>query len=329
MTHTDTPLTAPFPYFGGKSRAASLIWSRFGASTLKCYAEPFLGSAAVFLQAPAEFRGQVTLNDKDGLLVNFWRAVVRHPDEVAEAATQPVFEADLHARHATLVNARERLTARLMGDPDYCEPKLAGWWAWGACVWIGGKWCSGNGPWNIGPDEEGFPVLQRFDGDVGVCRQLPHLGGAGKGVCRKLQSPDGDRLEWVTSWLRRLQCAFRDARVACGSWERICTPSTLTYFGTCAVLLDPPYSQTDAVYAVDDNSIAHEVRKWCIENGGNPLLRIALCGHAGEHEELERLGWAVATWKKLAGYSAKIRGGDDRERIWFSPHCIPSAEDLL
>ncbi len=32
-------IKSPFPYFGGKSRAASLVWPRFGA--VKNYVEPF------------------------------------------------------------------------------------------------------------------------------------------------------------------------------------------------------------------------------------------------------------------------------------------------
>jgi hypothetical protein len=37
----------------------------------------------------------------------------------------------------------------LHADPDYFDAKIAGWWCWGACAWIGTGWCSGEGPWNI------------------------------------------------------------------------------------------------------------------------------------------------------------------------------------
>ncbi len=40
-------LKAPFPWFGGKSRAAELIWSRLG--DVSNYVEPFAGSLAVLL----------------------------------------------------------------------------------------------------------------------------------------------------------------------------------------------------------------------------------------------------------------------------------------
>jgi DNA adenine methylase len=321
---------APFPWFGGKSRAALLIWSRLGADCGN-YVEPFLGSAAVWLARPAEYSGWVTLNDLDGLLVNFWRSVRLHPDATAEAAAQPVFEADLHARHLALVRGKGTLTARLCADPDYCEPTLAGWWAWGACVWIGGGWCSGDGPWTAAPDEEGVPVLVN-NGGTGVNRQLIQLDGWGTKLVSSHDkgSTNAEKLAWVQSWFRELQDHFREARVACGSWERICSPGSMTRNGICAVVMDPPYSQTGAVYAEDSSTVAHDVRAWCKANGGNPKLRIALCGHDGEHNELTAHGWSVETWHKAGGYQSKTLGKDERERIWFSPHCIkPHNPDLF
>lgn len=312
-------LTAPFPWFGGKSKAARLIWSRIGADCGN-YVEPFLGSCAVYLGRPAEFNGWATLNDLDGHVVNFWRSVVLHPEATARAACNPVFEADLHARHLRLVSERGRLSARLMADPHHCEPELAGWWAWGACVWIRGGWCDGTGPWTAQPDDEGVPVLTR-DGGAGVNRQLPHLGDGGTGVNRKLP---GDRMQWIADWFNDLSDSLRNARVACGSWERIMSDGIMTRNGPCGVVLDPPYSQTDAVYAADSSTVAHDVREWCIANGANPRLRIALCGHDTEHNSLEAMGWSVATWAKSGGY----QGADDRERIWFSPACVPEVREL-
>jgi len=53
------------------------------------------------------------------------------PEAVADAACWPVNECDLHARHLWLANNAGRMAARLMADPDYCEPRAAGWWIWG------------------------------------------------------------------------------------------------------------------------------------------------------------------------------------------------------
>ena len=40
-------LKAPFPWFGGKSRVADIVWDRFGK--VDNYVEPFFGSGAVLL----------------------------------------------------------------------------------------------------------------------------------------------------------------------------------------------------------------------------------------------------------------------------------------
>ena len=338
-------MNAPFPWFGGKSRAADLIWSRFG-SDCGNYVEPFFGSGAVLLNRPAEFDGWMTVNDLDANIANVWRSMRYAPGMVADAACMPVNEADLHARHLWLVNNVGRLAGRLMADPYYHEPEAAGWWIWGACVWIGSGWCAGDGPWYAEPDEEGVATftlgnggkgvnrqLPHLGGGMGVNRQLPHLGGGGRGVGVQKRLPrvaavpslvsanKPDRLAWITDWFAVLQSRLEGARICCGDWSRICSPGTMTRNGPCAVLLDPPYSLTGAVYANDSSTVSGDVREWCKANGSNPLLRVALCGHAGEgHEALEAMGWTVETWEKAGGY----QGADDRERIWFSPACIAS-----
>jgi hypothetical protein len=228
-----------------------------------------------------------------------------------------VNECDLHARHLWLVTNAAKLADRLMADPDYHEPRTAGWWIWGACSWIGSRWCAGDGPWHAEPDEDGIPALTLGDGGRGVNRQLPHLGDGGRGVNRKL--------EWLKEWFSELQAGMGEARVCCGDWERIMSPGTMARNGVAAVLLDPPYSLTGAVYAQDSNTVSGDVRAWCRANGGDPMLRIALCGHDGEHNELEAMGWAVETWDNGGGY----QGADDRERIWFSPACIKPERDQM
>ena len=43
-------MQAPFPWFGGKSKVAHLVWDRFGNTPN--YVEPFAGSLAVLLNRP-------------------------------------------------------------------------------------------------------------------------------------------------------------------------------------------------------------------------------------------------------------------------------------
>jgi site-specific DNA-adenine methylase len=171
---------SPFPYWGGKSDAAETVWGALG--DVSHYVEPFAGSLAALLRRPhpanrAHFTE--TVNDLDGLLVNAWRAIAQAPDEVAKHAAWPVSEADLMARHLSLVAWRnEKTLERLMADPDYFDAKMAGWWVWGTSCWIGSGWCTGNGPWVVGDDGR---ITKAKDGS-GVSRQIPHVSTSGQGI---------------------------------------------------------------------------------------------------------------------------------------------------
>ena len=312
---------------------AQEVWEAFG--DVRNYVEPFFGSGAVLLLRPQPFSGSESVNDKDGFLANFWRAIQSDPEATANFADWPVNENDLHARHIWLVPQRETLTARLEGDPNFFDPKIAGWWVWGICSWIGAGWCSGNGPWSI---EEGQLTDARKlphlgDAGMGVKRARPHLG-AGKGVNRQLPHlGDAGRGDAILSTFTELAERLRNVRVCCGDWTRVMGDSVTIKQGITGVFLDPPYADTAGrqkdLYSVDSSTVAHDVRKWAIANGDNPLLRIALCGYQGEHELPE--GWTCMEWKARGGYSSlghnRGRENASKERIWFSPHCIqPSTE---
>lgn len=191
-------LKAPFPWFGGKSRVAHLVWQAFG--DVDNYVEPFAGSLAVLLGRPAEHEKKVeTVNDLDGYLVNFWRAVKHDPEGVARYANNPVSEVDLMSRHMWLVRNGAELLERLFVDPEYYDVKAAGWWVWGISSWIGGGgWCYGDGPWCV---VDGRLVKVSSDQRVrGVWRQVPSLSrnqGINaqrvRGVRRILPSLSGNR----------------------------------------------------------------------------------------------------------------------------------------
>ena len=191
-------LKSPYPYFGGKARVADAVWARLGDPVN--YIEPFCGSLAVALgrKTPARIE---TFNDLDCYLANFWRAIKADPVAVARFAKWPVNEADLHSRHRWLVGyerpepfvpprfertglLREAYLAGYLGtarsyadafrekmrhDPDYYDPKLAGWWVWGLCCWIGGGWCKVD---EVGGSKPGSKIPDISGKD----------GGSGKGV---------------------------------------------------------------------------------------------------------------------------------------------------
>ena len=312
------PLTAPFTYFGGKRRAVDLVWHALG---IECrnYVEPFFGSGAMLLGAPKPlYRRTETVNDLDCMIANFWRAVRAEPEAVARYAANPVIEADLHARHGWLLNQKPVLR-ELMEHPDRYDAKIAGWWLWGAGCSIGDGWCSGSGAWRL--NESG--VIVKKEGGDGFSKQLPRLG-TGAGI--HSTGGDGDRIGFVTRWMCELQERLADVRVTCGDWSRLMGKSVTTENYLTAVFLDPPYERGDFQYGDGtDRSVAHDVRVWCAANGDNDLLRIALCGHDGDHDELLALGWDKRYWKAQNGYARKSELWKG-EAIWFSPHCNkPSA----
>jgi len=274
-----------------------------------------------------------TVNDKDGFVANFWRAVQSAPDEVAHYSDWPSNENDLHARHAWLVGVKESLRARLEGDPEWYDAKIAGWWCWGMSCWIGGGFCSGEGPWCVREDADGVCRLVREVSDgPGVKRQRLHLSCAGKGVQRRLDANSGDSeaANGIYQWMRALAGRLGRVRVCCGDWSRVCGPMVTVHHGLTAVFLDPPYSEAAGrdgeLYCEESMSVAHDVREWAIKWGGDPRMRIALCGYEGEHAM--PADWSVFAWKAHGGYAhrsrSKSRGKANakKERIWFSPHCM-------
>jgi DNA adenine methylase len=303
------PLKAPFPWFGGKSRVADLVWRRFGA--VPNYVEPFFGSGAVLL-GRGHFKGTETVNDKDAFLANFWRALQNDPDGVAHWADWPVSEADLLARHRWLDSQTEFVEA-MKADPNHYDCKIAGWWVWGLCSWIGSGWCRQRGDGN---QPEKIPHLG--DAGMGINRKLPHLGDAGRG-------------ELIASYFQRLAERLRDVRVACGEWDRVLSPACTLHHGLSGVFLDPPYTEGDLQYSAGGagGPLANAVKEWAVANGENPLLRIALCGYEGEHVMPEN--WQCVSWKARKGYQTTESGIADRarERIWFSPHCLNPQEELF
>ncbi len=213
-TTIDEPLKAPFPYFGGKKAVSDLVWQYLGDP--RNYVEPFAGSLAVLLRRPTV--GQIeTVNDANHFIVNFWRSVRADPEKVAYHADAPVTEADLHARHRYLMfseEARQSL-ARVAFDPEAFDAKLAGWWVWGQCCWIGAGWCTSAALRSGGSDSrEQIPELQHDSGTYGkgvvasaahkrFTEKLPLLNAdfdkAGTGIHAKLPAIDSRGMQGVHS----------------------------------------------------------------------------------------------------------------------------------
>lgn len=380
-------LIAPFPYFGGKRAVAHLIWPRLGPDVPN-YIEPFFGSGAVLLQRPGGAGKIETINDIDRYVANFWRAIKANPWAVAEWCDDPVNEADMHARHHWLVSQTD-FKERMHTDPDYYDAKIAGWWCWGICCWIGAGWCAE-------PNNRKHPKLdgigkgvhsQRGDGTKRQKRQLPDLSvsgtnglATGRGVhgargrernrdalvrphlssdvgvhslsamanlpalgndrgihgvsavpetylhaLRALQVPDAPP---CFRWFMMLMLRLRRVRVACGDYKRVLGRSVLGKGKNVggrrpvAVFFDPPYDpelRAKGLY-LNDTAVSHKVREWCLKNGNDPDIRIALCGYEGEHDMPD--DWEVVEWEGRRGYSKASNKNRKKERIWFNPSCL-------
>lgn len=339
----------PYPYMGGKSTVMPVIWQRFG--NVPNFIDPFFGGGSSILFRPHANYGTETVNDLNCYLSNFWRAVGAEPDKVAEYADAPVVECDLHARHLWLVT-RDKFRERLRVDPDYYDAKIAGWWVWGVCCWIGSGWCDEKKYGN----EVGYEIFLSGNAEIALLnqqrphlgnagmgvhrpsRKLPHLGDAGKGINRPSQkrpivAHSGHEIHRSSStdiytYMQQIQDRFRRVRVCCGDWRRVLGDSVTIKHGTTAILLDPPYShalRNNNLYA-NETDCSTEVREWAIANGDNPRLRIALCGYIDEHPMPNN--WECYRWKTSGGYGSQAKGASrgkdnaDKEAIWFSPHCL-------
>jgi DNA adenine methylase len=343
------PLKAPFPWYGGKSRAAPLIWEALG--NVPNLVIPFAGSLAELWGRPHAPQLE-TVNDLDCFIVNVWRALQADPAGVAQWCDFPVNEAQQHAVHTWLVEQRETFTARLMGDPEYYDAQIAGRWLYGICCWIGSGWCSGAGPWQS-VEGQFVHVAERQEQGVkrqrvhlgnqgrGVHRQHVHLENQGRGVYRKRfhlgQNGGGQGIhatqadgEDLYAWFEALQARLRSVRVCCGDWRRVLGPTVTFKHGLTGIVLDPPYSAEEGrdphLYAVDDLAVAHAVRAWSLEHGNHPLLRIVLCGYGEVHDELLAQGWRKVHWTANGGFSNQRKKGTNlnkyQETLWFSPRCL-------
>lgn len=328
----NTDLSAPFPYFGGKSAVAADVWAALGQP--KHYIEPFFGSGAVLLARP-NYRPGVHVEsvcDKDGFLANVWRALQKAPDEVACWCDWPVNHADLAARKARLIAEEPALLTALIADDEYCNPKLAGYWIWAASCWIGSELTSPGQIPHIGSGGEGVHALGQRphigDGGMGVhaLGKIPHIGDGGKGV----QEPYNTN---IYEWFRALSERLRHVRVVCGDWMRVCGGDWQDKIGTCGIFLDPPYGVKDrdtAVYHHDDSDVlAASAADWALTRGDRPSYRIVLAGYYEEHEQLLTSGWTAQRWSAPGGYSGTRRGDESlgsanrhRETLFLSPHCL-------
>ena len=294
-----TKLKAPFPYFGGKSKVARLVWDSLGS--VGHYLEPFFGSGAILLSRPHKPKVE-TVNDKDGFVANAWRGIKYAPKEVAKHCDWPVNHADLSARRKHLIKREKELLSKLISDHEYFDAELAGFWIWGMSCFISGG------------------LTNSISADV--IGKIPFLAKVGMGINKGCAGS-------LYDWFDLLSERFRNVRVVCGDWTQVCGGTWQDNMGICGVFFDPPYGVTDRadVYHCDDKAtVATAVNAWCLERGELERYRLVLAGYYEEHENLLQNGWTVKKWKATGGYSNQNKNGNanaEKEALFFSPYCIP------
>ncbi len=258
-------IAVPFPYYGGKGRVAEVVWRRFGNPDY--YYEPFAGGLGVLLarSSPGKYE---FISDADGFVTNFWRAAKYAPDDVAHYADDPPNSIELIARAYWLKKQEKVLLERVLGNPEYYDAQVAGWWAW----------CQSS---SINSNNDATLALGRHGG---IHRER--------------------RTDNLPDYVRGLSDRLNKVRIFHGDWTRLamCSLRNAKQRGKSAIFLDPPYTHRAGrqknLYAHDSLKVGHYVQRWALHAAG-PDLKVALCGYAGEYDMPP--SWEEIPWKSLYG----------------------------
>jgi hypothetical protein len=222
---------------------------------------------------------------------------------------------------------------------------MAGWWLWGVCVSIV-PFAAGTGPWTADNTGRLRKIDRKVEGksEQGVGGGIVNMANE-RGMLTPstwesgLAAENGEyhphTMPEVIRWFQWLSARLRHVRILYGDWSRLVTDGASKTLavrsgsGPVGVFLDPPYADTadrwDGIYATDDLTVAHNVKKWCADNGADPDRRIVFACYELEHDQqLAELGWTEHQWHTpgLGSSSGQLSGQQHRERLWASPHCL-------
>ena len=317
----------PIPYFGKKTKAASIVWKRLGR--VHTFIDPCCGSIAVPLLSPYGAPHREVLNDVLGHVCNFHRALRDYPARTARAADRPTVHQDLGAATELLRDAEGALTDKLFDDLSWSDPEIAGLWAWAVCVSIG-----------LGSSlSAGYESLQRYtplelpEGPYAPRRQPIDEPAVDEEV-----SPvfDGKRL---LPWFDAISQRIRRTYITSKDWSTLFSPAVLDLdhggHRIAGIFFDPPYAGKEGVYA-QGGDIAHDVFEWAVAHGDDPRFRICLAGYGDDYDAFPE-GWTLETWTRQTGMEATAGERYDQasamasrqESLWFSPHCLSATQGLL
>ncbi|MGI8494203.1 MAG: DNA adenine methylase [Pyrinomonadaceae bacterium] len=270
--------------------------------------EPFAGGAAVLLGRPSARtvikNGCVeTINDKDSLVINAWRAMkYAQPLELAAAVEVINSQQNFDALKHQLIDNFRTLNRTIRSDEKHYEPYLAAIWIAGMRNIIGGGFAN--------PKSRNHKQSPR----VHISRY-------------PLGSPE--------AYFAYVNFRLQNVNLMNLTWEEmIGSPTRLKSKDLTAIFIDPPYPNENrtAVYREDDGAVSNDAAKWAIETIKSDVhhrFRIAFCGYGDRqhqwglyHQIFYDAGWTAHRWTGR-GY-ALMGDGQGRENakeetIWFSP----------
>lgn len=134
-------MRTPLTYYGGKQALARQIVPLMPAH--RVYLEPFAGGAAVLFAKPRAERE--TLNDLDGTIMRFWRALRDRPDELAAAvATTPYGREEWRESRTCEANDDVEAARKLLVNVDQSFSRSRQSWSV-PCIGDGrGRWQPGS-----------------------------------------------------------------------------------------------------------------------------------------------------------------------------------------
>lgn len=200
-------MRTPLTYYGGKHLLAGQIVSLIPAH--RVYLEPFAGGAAVlFAKQRAE---RETLNDLDGTIMRFWRALRDRPDDLAAAvAGTPYGRREWRDSRAHDVEDDVEAARRLLVEIDQSFSRSRASWSV-PCIGDGrGRWQPGS--WeNLPPkllkavqrlrgvaleNEDALTLIPRWDRDDAVIYCDPPYAGPLRTEKSKGYRVDDDGTLW-------------------------------------------------------------------------------------------------------------------------------------
>lgn len=155
-----------------------------------------------------------------------------------------------------------------------------------------------------------------------------NVGHTGRKIQQQRQDGSVDNPDRWIPWFRQLAARLARVYILARPWDKVLGSRTLLgdFDGrTVGIFLDPPYrsaNRSGSLYALDDgDAVFPSVWQWAKEHGQRQNFRIAICGLAGDFDDIPP-GWTEYRWRNAGGVGGGGGAGKADEVVMFSPHCL-------